>query len=89
MHNLAGMTATAQALRPELLALPEPDRAELADLLLASLEPSFSESEESAFDAELARRAEEICSGRVIGHSPEEFFAQLDARLAAVAATRR
>ena len=83
------MTATAQQLRPGLLALPEADRAELADLLLESLEPSRSQADETAFDAELARRAEDIRSGRVVGHTPEEFFARLDARLASVAAARR
>lgn len=82
------MTANAQALRPDLLALPAADRAELANLLLASLEPAPSEAEEIAFDAELARRADDIRHNRVVGHRPEEFFARLDARLAAVAVAR-
>jgi putative addiction module component (TIGR02574 family) len=75
------MTATAQQLRPDLLALPEADRAELAHLLFESLEQPLSDAEERAFDDELARRAEEIRCGRVIGHTPEELFARLDARL--------
>lgn len=75
------MTATAQQLRPDLLALPEADRAELANLLFESLEQPLSDAEERAFDAELASRAEEIRDGRVAGVSPEELFARLDARL--------
>ena len=74
------MTATAQQLCPNLLVLPEADRAELAHLLLESLEPPASDDEEQAFDAELARRAEEIHSGKVAGISAHELFTRLDAK---------
>lgn len=78
---LAPVTTTAQKLQSSLLALPEADRAELAHLLLESLEQSVPDTEERAFDAELARRADEIRNGKVTGHTPEELFARLDARL--------
>ena len=78
------VTTNAQQLQPDLLALSEADRAELAHLLLESSEQPLADSEELAFDAELARRAEEIRSGRVTGHTPEEVFARLDARLDSV-----
>ena len=82
-HTFSPVTAPAQALRSNLLALPDSDRSELADLLLASLETPQSEAEEDAFDAELDRRAGEVRSGQVEGHTPGEFFAPLEKVLAA------
>lgn len=79
---VTGMTAIAEQLRSSLLALPDTDRAELAQLLFESLESAESEAETRAFDEELARRAEEIRRGQVTGLSAEELFARLDARLA-------
>ena len=78
------MTNAAEKLRPDLLALPEADREELIQVLAESLESPLTEAEEQAFDAELARRDEEIRSGKVVGISAEELCARLDARLDAV-----
>ena len=78
------MTATAEQIRSDLLALPEADRAELADLLFESLDEPLSEAEERDLDGELARRAEEIRNGDVVGISATELFARLDKRLASI-----
>ncbi len=78
---ISSMTATAQQLRSDLLSLSEADRVELAHWLFESLEQPLANAEEQAFDDELARRAGEIHHGRVVGQTPEELFARLDARL--------
>ena len=75
------MTATAQNLYSNLLALPEADRVELVHLLFESLERPLPDAEGRAFDAELARRAKKIRGGQIIGHSLEKLFTRLDARL--------
>jgi len=74
------MSAAAAHYQASLLALPEGDRAELAHLLLESL--GIKDAENSAWEKELARRAEEIRSGRVVGISTAEMFMRIDARLA-------
>jgi putative addiction module component (TIGR02574 family) len=75
------MTAVAEALKTQLGALPIEDRAELASFLLASLDEGADPDAEAAWDAELARRAEEIRSGRAQGEPAEEVFARLRERL--------
>lgn len=52
----------AQALTDQLLALPVPDRARLAGLLLASLEEVDADAVD-AWDVEIARRAQELDAG--------------------------
>ena len=52
----------SQALLTAALALPESDRARLAQELLASLAPDEEDPDESDFQAELDRRFEECCS---------------------------
>jgi putative addiction module component (TIGR02574 family) len=73
------MTATAQHLMPVLQALPKEDRAALADVLFASLEEDQS-TVDAAWDAELARRKDEILGGRANGVPAEEVFALLNAK---------
>ncbi len=75
------MTTAAEQICPDLLALPEADRAELARVLLESLSRDNSDETETHWENELARREDDIRSGRVSGISEEEFFARLDTRL--------
>jgi len=70
----------AELLAEQLLAWPTADRARLAALLLASMEPTESDVE-AAWDEEVARRAAELDSGRVRGIPAEAVFAELDRRL--------
>ena len=76
------MTATAEKLCSDLLALPEEDRAELAQMLLDSLAPGMAE-DDPAFLEELAHREANMRSGKSIPIPAEEVFARIDARLAA------
>jgi putative addiction module component (TIGR02574 family) len=70
----------AEALAKQLLELPSADRARLAELLIASLEPTETGVDE-AWDAEASKRAVELASGRVRGVSATEVFAEIDRRL--------
>ncbi len=70
----------AEVLAMQLLAWPVADRARLAELLIASLEPSEGESED-AWDAEITRRASELDSGRLQGVVVAQVLAEIDRRL--------
>ena len=70
----------AEALAAQLLAWPRADRARLAELLIASLEPADPDAD-AAWDDEIDRRAAELDSGSVSGVPAEEVFAELDRRL--------
>ena len=70
----------AAALADQLLALPSPDRARLAELLLASLEERDSDAE-ALWDAEIARRSTDLATGRVAGIAAVDVFAEVEARL--------
>lgn len=69
------MTAIAEKIQAEALQLSEKERAELAHALILSLDSESDPDAESAWDAELARRLEEIESGKAKTISIEEFFA--------------
>ncbi len=73
------MTVTARHLVPTLQALVKEDRAALADVLLATLDEEQAETD-AAWDAELARRKEEILSGKAKGIPAAEVFARLNAK---------
>ena len=68
------MTETAHRLRSELALLSSDERAELAHFLLVSLDEGQDDAAEAAWDAELARRVEEIQTGKVIGEPAAEVF---------------
>ena len=68
------------ALADQLLALPSGDRARLAQLLLASLE-DYEPVAVAAWDEEIARRADELASGRVAGVPAADVFAEAERRL--------
>jgi putative addiction module component (TIGR02574 family) len=70
----------AEALAKQLLDLPSPDRARLAGLLIASLEPTEVGVEE-AWDDELAARASDLDAGRIRGIPAAAVFAEIDRRL--------
>lgn len=71
------MTQTAEKLKAELSMLPADDRAELAYFLLCSLDGDTAPCGEEDLDAVLARRAEEIRSGKVVGIPAEQVFREL------------
>ena len=74
------MTALGEKLKSELARLPIEDRAELASFLIGSLDEGADSDAEAAWDAELARRAEEIRTGKVVGVPAEKVFADLRAK---------
>ncbi len=74
------MTAIAEALKSELEQLSSEDRAELAAYLIHSLDEEEDPNAEDAWEAELARRAQEIRSGYASGEPAASVFARLRAR---------
>ena len=71
------MTEAAEHLKSQLLELPSGDRAALARFLIDSLDEEVDLDDEDAWDAELARRAEEIRSGQAEGEPAEQVLAEL------------
>ena len=59
------MTRETTELLRKALTLPVPERADLASSLIESLDGAEDEGVEAAWDQEIARRMEEIDSGRV------------------------
>ena len=59
------MTHEAHELLQKALALPENERAELAGTLISSLETTVDPDVDAAWQAEVARRAQEVESGKV------------------------
>jgi len=55
----------AQELLKKALALPEKERADLAGSLINSLDETVDENAEAAWQEEIARRLEEVRSGKV------------------------
>lgn len=82
------MVRTADTLEAQLLRLPAPDRARLAELLLDSLDPPganadaelSAEEADRLWAAEATRRLEELRSGAVAGVPAAEVFARLTQR---------
>lgn len=70
----------AEMLAEQLLRWPEADRARLAALLLASMEPTEPDVT-AAWDEEIARRAAELDAGHVQTIPVADVFAALDRRL--------
>jgi putative addiction module component (TIGR02574 family) len=59
------MNAIAKKLLDRALELEDTDRAELAALLISSLDPHIDHDVEAAWDAEIKRRLDQIDSGEV------------------------
>lgn len=74
------ITDAAARIKVELARLSSEDRAELARFLIQSLDEGVDEGVEAAWDAELARRFDEIRSGEAQGDAAETVFARLRAR---------
>jgi putative addiction module component (TIGR02574 family) len=75
------MSRNVQELFREAADLPETDRAELAALLLESIEGEPDEGVEAAWAEEVERRVRQIESGEVRTIPWEEVRAKLHARL--------
>lgn len=71
------MSRELTELRNKALALSAAERAELAGSLIESLDDGEDESVEKAWDVEIARRMEELDSGRVKPISHDEFLRRL------------
>lgn len=71
------MTAMAEKLKVQLSQLSAQERAELAHFLINSLDEGVDADAEAAWDAELARRLEEIRSGNAVGEPAGQVFAEL------------
>jgi len=76
------MGPNAQRLLDEARQLPPDEREWLAECLLINDESVSAAEMESAWDAEIKRRLDEIDSGKVRMISHEEFLADLDAHIA-------
>lgn len=82
------MVRTADTLEAQLLRLPAPDRARLAELLLDSLDPPGAESDgeipadeaDRLWAAEATRRLDELRSGVVSAVPVAEVLARLAQR---------
>ena len=59
------MTERTQELLQKALSLPDNERAELAGGLIASLDTNSDPDVDSAWQTEIARRADEVRSGEV------------------------
>jgi len=78
------MPVTLEQVTEEVRELSRPDREQLLARLIRDLEPveNLSAAEiESAWDNEIARRLEEIDSGKVRAVPAEEVFARIQAKL--------
>lgn len=73
--------STLERVRSEALQLPEAERAELAHNLVGSLDGPADGDAESAWDAEILRRLDEIDSGAAKLIDREEFRRRMKARL--------
>jgi putative addiction module component (TIGR02574 family) len=74
------MANAIEELKAELAGLTEEERAELAHFLLNSLDGAGDDANadvEAAWDAELARRADEIQWGAAVGKPADQVFAEL------------
>jgi putative addiction module component (TIGR02574 family) len=59
------MTREASELLQKALSLPDAERAELAGNLIASLDPTIDPDTDAAWQEEIARRQQDIRSGKV------------------------
>jgi putative addiction module component (TIGR02574 family) len=73
---------TLEKLRAEVLKLSEPDRAELAQQLVASLDGTPDPGASEMWDAEILRRLAEIDAGTAKLIDREEFSRRMRTRIA-------
>ena len=72
------MTTAMKQLIHDALELSVEEKAELAHILIASIDGSDDEDVSSAWDVELEKRVREIREGRVKGTPSKEVFAKLE-----------
>jgi putative addiction module component (TIGR02574 family) len=77
MQEVSFMSQTTKELQETLAKLPMQERAELANFLIHSLDIEWDAETQAAWDAELARRRDEIISGKAQGEDSREVFAKL------------
>ena len=70
------MTEAVEQWKSQLQQLSSPERAELAQFLLQSLEPE-EEGAVEAWEAEVTRRVADIRAGKAAGRPAEQLFAEL------------
>jgi putative addiction module component (TIGR02574 family) len=70
------MSEIAERLKAEVLGLPSEDRAELAYCLIRSLDGGDDPDAQSAWEAELERRWQDMESGKVAGQPADRVFAE-------------
>jgi putative addiction module component (TIGR02574 family) len=75
--EVLNMTETAEKLKLELSQLSTQERAEIASFLIHSFDANVDQDIESAWDAELAQRTQEINSGNASGEPSAQAFADL------------
>jgi putative addiction module component (TIGR02574 family) len=71
------MSQSTEQLKAELSRLTPDERAELAQFLIHTLDQGEDADAETAWDEELARRAEEIVNGKVEGIPADQVFREL------------
>jgi putative addiction module component (TIGR02574 family) len=74
---MLNVTKTVEKLKLELSHLSIQERAEIASFLIHSLDENVDRDIESAWDAELAQRTQEINSNNASGEPSDQVFAQL------------
>lgn len=75
------MTSMAANIIPLLEPLAVTDRAELASWLIDSIDaPDNQDNHDQAWDAEIAKRSEEILAGAVTGVPAAQVFAEIRRR---------
>jgi putative addiction module component (TIGR02574 family) len=74
---------TLEKLRSEVLALPEPERAQLAHELMKSLDAPADDSVADAWDTEIMRRLAQIDAGTAKLIDREDLRRRIRARMAA------
>ena len=71
------MSKVAEKLKSEMARLSTGERAEIAHFLICSLDEGGDADAEAAWDAELARRMEDIKTGKAKGEPAHKVFAEL------------
>ncbi|HEY3136272.1 MAG TPA: addiction module protein [Blastocatellia bacterium] len=71
------MTEHAERVKEEVLQLPESDRADLARLLIESLDETEDADAETAWDVELGRRLKRIEEGKASLRPAHQVLAEI------------
>ena len=80
------MTLAAEKLVSDIIKLPLPDRANLAHLLIKSLEPNPENNIDKQWEKTISKRSQEIKSGKVICRSSFDVINEIKMKLKNVSA---